>query len=100
MDIIRPLRRCFFCKKRNKDLKHIPVRGIYGEMSQAMFYSYHDQCLKTVLCEPEKNIGFIDLAIEIADLTKYWKKEQYLRIEHAKKQCEYAKKLCEETMEI
>ena len=100
MDIIKSLRRCFFCKKRGKDLKHIPVRGIYGEMSQALFHSYHDQCLKTVLCEPEKNIGSVDLAIEIADLVKHWEKEKDSKIERAKKQCEYARKLCEEKTEV
>ena len=100
MDMIKPLRHCFFCKRKDKNLKQIPRRGIYGESSNFQFYSYHDQCLKIVLCEPEKHMKYVDLAIEITDLTKYWEKEQHSKIERAKKQCKYAKKLCKETTEI
>lgn len=74
MDIFKPFRRCFFCKKRGKTLEKIPQWGMY---STDFYFTYHPQCLKAVLCEPEKyGHEKVDRALQIAVLIEEGKAEE------------------------
>ena len=93
----RIFRRCCFCRKKD-DLKFVNAYGGYGEVG--WFYAYHESCLNEVLCSPETHThGEADLAIEIVDNIKYWKKRDEDDKERARQSCEYLKKACTELQE-
>lgn len=98
MDIFKPFRKCFLCKQTGNGLKWVSQYGIYMEANK--HYAYHPECLKAVLCDPEKyGHEIVDMALQIACLVKdekeeekrakaIMKKEQQENIEKAKKLCE------------
>ena len=93
MDIIKSFRKCVFCREKGKNLLYVRQVGCYGETGAN--YAYHGKCLNMVACEPENyRSRQIDMAIDIVDLIKYWKREDTKRAKRAQERCDYIKQTC------
>ena len=91
-DPFKKFRACEFCKIRDKNLKYVRRRGIYGEAGWN--YAYHEGCLKTIVCDPEGHSHIdVDMAIEVTGLIKAWEKEdereRMSREKWARESCDY-----------
>ena len=92
-DPFKKYRKCQFCRQRDSALLYVPRRGIYG--GAGWFYAYHKSCLRDVACDPEKYSSIlVDMAVEIIDLIKVWKKDEERQKKDVKEKCKFLKEQC------
>jgi len=85
-------RRCTFCKT-SEGTQFISSFGMYESTYPGDWY--HDECLREIVCEPEKYPSItVDLAVDIIDRIEIKQKREKERIEKLKRNYEYLKQHC------
>jgi len=83
MDILKWFRKCFYCGKKDGLARVVRHTAYFTES-----YSYHEKCLKRVLCDPEAHMQYVDLALDIANAIE-------IKEAHGERQTEEAEKVCQ-----
>ena len=96
MDVLKPLRKCLICRKRDNSLRYVKRFGIYGEVDW-LSYAYHPVCVHTVCENPESHSHReVDAALEIAELIKEHENRHLEKAKRFKIQCEKLEEICPE----
>ena len=84
MDILRPFRKCFCCRGKDELVQAVRHTAYDG----TLYYYYHEDCLRKVLCSPEAHMQYVDLALDIANSIELKEARELRCIERAEKACQ------------
>jgi len=79
-------RKCIFCGLKEGCIKRVVKRWAY----ESIKHSYHEDCFKKVICNPEDNEKMVDTALEIDEILSIEREKQRNKKEFKNRKLTYA----------